>query len=516
MKKVLFFSALILLVFFLSACFKPAYMVLELSLEPNLIQEGQNFALTWKLKTPGEVEKADYKIHINDSVIETDQTTYSGTLTAGEYSIKVEGTITQKGFGFGEKTSNVESESKTLNVYNPSVNFLTTQDAFNSDSFVLEWEPVDGLVHTYEVSVNGGLPFETTSTSATISGLSEGWDQFVEVKPKESDSLPSRFFFDIDMTGPTVVFDYATDRERPAMPQSGVLPYGRYMVLYWGYTEQVSSLNVCFRQNNAPGRPYFVFNPDGTVGLTTDRNEAWIDWNPAENYSFISNEAIMINGVTYNWVFETGEEYVVYMQATDILGNVGGLNYESFAFNERYDEMNTPFIGALPFDYIAPTEEASGLLIMAVIAPNVKEYCKEFEHDYFENDTTYNSDLMYLELHFQDWYDYLSLGYIDLLDVEFPNFMEDKKDFSSYQIGLDGGGYTQIEMYRGFANGEDEPEAPSYIYSFIYFAVDEALDGAILPYWLTFDYFTRDEQNGTIDGIIVDNYIYAVPLVEGM
>jgi len=511
MKKVLFFSALLLLLFFLSACFKPAYMVLNLSPDKILVQTGETFTLTWELKTPGEVETASYKIHINNDVIETDQTTYSGTLTAGNYTVKVEATVTQKGFGIGEKTSTVESNETTIGVYNPSVNFLTTEHAFNTDSFVLVWEPVDGLAHTYELSINGGEAFETSATSAVIDGLSEGENQFVEVKPKESNSLPSKFFFDIDMTGPTVTFTYGTDREIAAMQKSGVLPFGRYMVLSWGYSESVSSLQICFRQNNAPGRPYFIFNPDGTIDTTANRNESWVDWDPYENSIFVSNEAILINDVKYD-PFETGEEYVMYIQATDDLGNAGGLNYESFEFSERYDETNTPFISIAGYNYIAPTEEASGLLAVFITAPNVKEYCKDFIHDYFQPDTSYNSDLMYLELHFEDYFGYLQDGMVDLIDVEFPNFMEDKKDFSSFKINDD----SQIEMYRGFVNGEDEAEDAGDIYSVLYFAIDESLDGTIFPCQLTFEYFTRDEQNGTIDGIIIENYIKIASLVEGI
>jgi hypothetical protein len=121
---------------------------------------------------------------------------------------------------------------------------------------------------------------------------------------------------------------------------------------------------------------------------------------------------------------------------------------------------------------------------------------------------------MYLELHFEDYYGYLYDGLVDLIDVEFPNFMEDKKDFSSYRINDD----DQVEMYRGFVNGEDEADDAGFVYSVLYFAIDGSLDGGIFPYDLTFEYFIRDEQNGTIDGIIVDNYIYAVSLVasEGM
>jgi len=513
MKKVLFFSALLLLLFFLSACFKPAYMVLNLSTDKNPVQAGETFTLTWELKTPGEVETASYKIHINDDVIETDQTTYSGTLTAGNYTVKVEATVTQKGFGIGEKTSTVESDEITIGVYNPGVIFLTTEHAFNTDSFVLAWEPVDGLDHTYELSVNGGETFETSNASAVIEGLSEGEKQFVEVKPKESDSLPSKFFFEIDKTGPTVTFTYGTDREIAALQKSGVLPFGRYMVLSWGYSESVSSLQICFRQNNAPGRPYFIFNPDGTIDTTPNRNESWVDWNPYENSIFVSNEAILINDVEYD-PFETGEEYVMYIQATDALGNVGGLNYESFEFSERYDETNTPFIGAFPIAYVAPTEEASGLLLMGIAAANVKEYCKDFVHDYFQPDTSYNSDLMYLELHFEDYFEYLHNGLVDLIDVEFPNFMEDKKDFSSYKINEG----DQVEMYRGFVDGEDEAEEAGIIYSVLYFAIDASLDGEYFAYGLPFEYFTRDEQNGTIDGIVIDNFAYVVPLkaAEGM
>ncbi|MFW6121690.1 MAG: hypothetical protein ACOC80_12455, partial [Petrotogales bacterium] len=231
MKKVLLFGLVLLIVLMIASCFKATFAVVELKIEPleGYVAQSTEVTFSWKYKTQDKITKTDQLLHIGDNEIAVTGTSYATKLTAGTYDVWFEAEVKHDGM-FGKKPSQVESEHYELVVYNPKVNFLNEETAYATTTVTVEWEPIDGLEHSYSYSIDGEKAKTVNSTSVTLNDLSEG-NHTLSVKIAEDEGYPSKFDFKVDMTGPSVSI-YGTDRYTTALGDGDFRPFGRYALIY--------------------------------------------------------------------------------------------------------------------------------------------------------------------------------------------------------------------------------------------------------------------------------------------
>ncbi|MGC9384482.1 MAG: hypothetical protein ACP5D6_07785, partial [Kosmotogaceae bacterium] len=147
------------------------------------------------------------------------------------------------------------------------------------------------------------------------------------------------------------------------------------------------------------------------------------------------------------------------------------------------------------------TEDASGTLTVSIITPNVKEYIANLSQEYFVPDNTENSYLMYLQTTLNH-----SEG-LEVDSVEMPNYMEKMKDLSQYRVGE-----TVVTFFKGFVAGLGIEEEAYDIIAEVTFKFGTELNGTNAQVGLGYDYYIRDFNNRTIDGIVVDNFMQRIEI----
>jgi hypothetical protein len=476
------------MVLMMASCFKASFAVIELTIEPlkGNIAQGTEVTFSWEYKSQDNVKASNQVLNIGDEEISVTGTSYATELAAGEYDVWLEAEV-QNDNMFAKKPTTVESKHYELVVYDPGVEFLNGETAYATTTVTVEWKPVDGLEHSYSYSIDGKEPEVIDNTSITFEGLSEG-NHTLSVKIAEDEGYPSKFNFKVDMTGPSVSV-YGTDRYTTALGDGDFRPFGRYALIYWGFSEPVSAAEIRIRQ----------FTDDGLTWVTD-----WIPWDPEYDWILINDDKVtlyMPQGVAYmEDVFELGESYLIYIAGYDELGN-WDYNYASFQLEERYTDDTKPEILINPVSVTPATEDASGTLTVSVITPNVKEYIANLSQEYFAPDNTENNYLMYLQTTLNH-----SEG-LEVDSVEMPNYMEKMKDLSQYRVGE-----TVVTFFKGFVAGLGIEEEAYDIIAEVTFKFGTELNGTKPQVGLGYDYYIRDFKNRTIDGIVVDNFMYGIEI----
>ncbi len=169
-------------------------------------------------------------------------------------------------------------------------------------------------------------------------------------------------------------------------------------------------------------------------------------------------------------MLELGQSYLLYIMGYDALGNAN-YKYVTFKLEERYTGEDKPEIFWVPVVMNPATEEGDGSLVVAVVAPNVRDYI-ENEKEYFAPDNTKNGELMYLQCSLQ--YD----AGMTVADVFFPEFIQDKKNVSDF---VDFG--DEIVLVRGFVDEPAEIEAVSDVLAFVEFSFGTGMNGQKSFFW---------------------------------
>jgi hypothetical protein len=471
----------------MASCFKASFAVIELTIEPlkGYIAQGTEVTFSWEYKSQDNLKVSNQVLNIGDEEISVTGTSYATELAAGKYDVWLEAEV-QNDNMFAKKPTAVESKHYELDVYNPGVEFLNEDTAYATTTVNVEWEPVDGLEHSYSYSIDGKEAEIIDETSVTLKDLSEGLHT-LSVKIAEDEGYPSKFNFKVDMTGPSVTV-YGTDRYTTSLGDGDFRPFGRYALIYWSFSEPVNAAEIRIRQ----------FTDNGLKWVTN-----WIPWDPEYDWILINDDKVtlyMPQGVAYmEDVCELGESYLIYIAGYDELGN-WNYSYASFKLEERYDDDTKPEILVNPVAVTPATEDASGTLTVSVITPNVKEYIANLSQEYFAPDNTENSYLMYLQT---------TLNHSEGLvvdSVEMPNYMEKMKDLSQYRVGE-----SAVTFFKGFVAGLGIEEAYDIIAE-VTFKFGTELNGTKPQVGLGYDYYIRDFNNRTIDGIVVDNFMYNVEI----
>ncbi|OAA30715.1 hypothetical protein AT15_09830 [Kosmotoga arenicorallina S304] len=488
MKKFVLLFALLLTLLLLTSCFKVSYAVLTLFMNPvGDIHDGTEVTFTWQLNSQDEVISANYTLHIGDLEVPLgSETSYATTLGTGDYEVWVTANFQTRTGVFNLGPASTESNHQSFRVYSSGINFLNAENEYASDEVIIEWEPVDGLTHSYIYSLDGGPEVETAACSATLSDLSDGWHTLA-VKIAESGQLPATFNFRVDTTGPSPMI-YGSDRTAAALADGDIRPFGRYAYIGWQFNEPVSAVEIRFRDAE-----------DLSTWLTD-----WIPWDPTVSGMLVNDELVTLytpDGISYlDHLFEIGHSYLIYVSGYDELGN-WGYSYMTFRFDERYGNTDKPEVYYLPFSITPASTDASGTMEIYVVAPNVRDYAAEDIHNYYGPDTSYDADLMYIQttLLFDEG--------LEVEDVIFPDFIDDKKDLSGYVADV-----GELTLCRGFVNGEDEDEEQSDILAVITLKFGVDMNGTNPVIAIDDNYIIRDSNNRVIDGIVVDNFGYYVTI----
>ena len=486
MKKFVLLFVLLLTLLLLTSCFKLSYAVLTLTVNPvGDIPAGTEVTFSWGLTSQDELIAEDYTLHIGTVEVPLgDSTSYATTLETGDYEVWVTANFQTRTGVFNKGPASTESNHESFRVYSSGIDFLNAENEYATDEVTIEWEPVDGLTHSYIYSLDGAAGVETADCSATFSGLSDGWHT-LSVKIAESGELPATFDFRVDTTGPSPMI-YGSDRTAANLADGDIRPFGRYAYIGWEFNEPVSAVEIRFRDAE-----------DLSVWLTD-----WIPWDPAVSGMLVNDELVTLytpDGIAYlDHIFEIGHSYLIYVSGYDELGN-WGYGYMTFRFDERYDNSEKPEIYYFPNTITPASTDASGTMEIYVVAPNVRDYALEDIHDYYEPDTARDANLMYIQttLSFDNG--------LEVEDVSFPDFMDDMKDLSGY-VADEG----EVTLCRGFVNGEDEPETQDDVLAVITLKFGVDMNGESPVIAIDNNYFIRDSNNRVIDGIVVDNFGYYV------
>jgi len=487
MKRLIFFPFVLLaLVLFVTSCFKPPFVVITLfsdAQSKNVIEDTE-ITFSWTFETADEFSEIKYTLNINDVGIELTTTDYATTLSEGSYEVWVD--------GFGKLTTessfrDFHSNKLKFSVGSASVVFTNAETAYATDTVLVSWEPVDGLEHSYLYSVDGAEFVETDQKSVELTELGDGIHS-VEVKTTEFNGIPSKYIFEVDTVGPSITI-IGSDRYSGFLGDGDFRPFGRYMYAEWQFSEPAVKVEIRFRETTEEGYPWI-----------TD----WLDWDPEVGGILLNDELVTLylkEGVfMMPSMLELGHTYLLYVRAYDELGNSNN-TYVTFKLEDRYIGEEKPEIFITPIIVQPATDEEDGSLVIAVQAPNVKEYIEKAK-EYFAPDNTENGELMYLQN---------SLVYsqgLEVVKVSFPGFIPEKKNVSSF-VDFD----DELVLLRGFVNEPSEIEESSDIIAFIEFSFGPEMNGQEISLGLG-DYFIRDNANRTIDGIVVDNFIYSFDLPE--
>lgn len=490
----------------------------ELSINvPETVQSGDPVDVNWTLSIPASYESVTYEVYVDGEIAETTtETKYSTVLEEGQHDIYVKASVA---FANGEEIE-ITSETKTVSVVANTVVFLTETTEYGPGAVTIEWEPTDGLTHTYQYSLSGGEIIETTATSVTFEDLPDG-TYTLSVKPAETTGYPSEFTFSVDLTGPSLVI-VGSDRNLQYLTFGNVgdaQPYGRYAHISWYPNEQLSAAYVRFYRfevttdesgNATNTRVRLNLKDEDEDGVYDSWEEVldpddqyWYPWDPEDNDIWVNDELMTFDfaggPARGENLFKLGEVYAMYFLVFDKFGNQGW-GYVTFKLDERYDSDSKPEIYYHVESVTAPSTDSSGVMTVSIVAPNVKDYIEQNEHDGYDPDTTFNDDLMYLQVSLV--YDAYGFG-MTVADVDLPNYMEGKTDLSSWK---DDG--ESVTIYRGFVDGPDEAGAAGDVLATITLEIPPELAGSVIPMGLDNTWYVRDTANRTIDGIVLDTWLH--------
>jgi hypothetical protein len=96
---------------------------------------------------------------------------------------------------------------------------------------------------------------------------------------------------------------------------------------------------------------------------------------------------------------------------------------------------------------------------------------------------------------------------LEVDSVEMPNYMEKMKDLSQYRVGE-----TVVTFFKGFVAGLGIEEEAYDIIAEVTFKFGTELNGSNAQVGLGYDYYIRDFNNRTIDGIVVDNFMQRIEI----
>jgi len=446
--------------------------------------EGTEITFFWTFETADEFSEVKYTLNINDVGIELTTTDYATTLSKGSYEVWVD--------GFGKLTTessfrDFHSNKLEFTVGSASVVFNNTETAYATDTVLVSWEPVDGLEHSYLCSVDGAEFVEIDQKSVELTELGDGIHS-VEVKTTEFNGIPSKYLFEVDTVGPSITI-FGSDRYSGFLGDGDFRPFGRYMYAVWRFSEPAVKVEIRFREVTEGGYPWIT---------------NWLDWDPEVSGILLNDELVTLylteGTFMMPYMLELGHTYFMYVRAYDELGN-SNYTYVTFKLEDRYTGEDKPKILIEPIMGQPATDEEDGSLVIAVVAPNVKEYIDKIK-EYFAPDNTENGELMYLQN---------SLVYseeLEVAEVIFPGFIPEKKNVSSFKDFGD-----ELVLLRGFVNEPSEIEESSDIIALIEFSFGPEMNGQEVSLGLG-NYFIRDNANRTIDGIVVDNFMHSFDLPE--
>ncbi len=93
MKRLVLLSFVLMLVLFVTSCFKPPFVVMTLSsdAESKNVVEGTEINFSWTFETADEFSEIKYTLNFNNVGIELTATDYATTLSVGHYEVWVDG-----------------------------------------------------------------------------------------------------------------------------------------------------------------------------------------------------------------------------------------------------------------------------------------------------------------------------------------------------------------------------------------------------------------------------------------
>jgi hypothetical protein len=387
--------------------------------------------------------------------------------------------------------------------------FITKEGTvFATSTVSISFEVSDEGVHIFKYVLDGNDPATTVLNAITFEGLSAG-EHMLNLSAIEIPEASKTILFTVNLNGPTVEVRTA-DREYDI--EGSAAPMGRNALILWNYdTYDLMAQRLSILEYDEEWGDFLV--PDGEGGFTrlspytdpTAQEQAWIDLSTHKRSFYASDRCVVINDVLYD-LFEIGKSYNIFIQGQSNLGTWGNIGNIRFRLDERYASDQTPVIEFEVTELTLPTSEASGMMTVTFTGQNIKEYCAKPVHDYFQNDTTQNSELMYLQFGLDLLFDGASLT-----SIEFPHFSEGYDDYSFWQEY-----YWGYYFSRGFVENQSNTDAGTEVLASVNFALDSSVndDGIylVIPYS---NMYIRDQSNRTIDGIQVDHTIFRLDLNEG-
>jgi len=388
-------------------------------------------------------------------------------------------------------------------------NFITEDGiTFATSTVLISFKISDGAVHVFQYILDEGEPATTTLTEISLKGIQAG-EHILNLSAVELSDASKTFHFSVNLDGPTVNIRTA-DREYDV--EGSAAPMGRNALIYWNYdTYNLMTQRLAILAYDEEWGRLFILDGEGGFTMAspytdpTAMERAWVQINPNKRSFYVSDNRVVINDVIYD-LFETGKAYNIYIQGQSELGTWGNAGNIRFRLDERYSSDESPVIEFAVSDLTLPTREASGSITITFTGRNIKEYCAQGVHDYFQNDTSQNGELMYMQFGLDLLFDGASLT-----SVYFPHFREGYDDFSFCEENYWGHSFSKgfVENSLNTAEGTD-----------VLVTVEYALDNRVNDDGLYFvipynDQYIRDQNNRTIDGIQVDHSIFRIYLSDG-
>lgn len=382
--------------------------------------------------------------------------------------------------------------------------FLTEDGSvFATSTVTITYEVNDEALHVFEYLLDDTATGTTTIPTITFEEMESG-EHHLSLYPLNTSAASKTLFFSVNLDGPTVQVNTA-DREYAI--DGSAAPMGRNALVYWTYdTYDITQQRFAILEYDDDWGKLLVL--DGEGGFTKVSpywdpqafEKAWITL-PESNRSFyVSDRSVRINDVFYD-LFEIGKAYNIYVQGQSDLGTWGNVGNINFRLDERYNSDESPVIEMHVTDLILPTENASGSIAINFTGNNLKSYCSQPVHDYFQNDTTRNSELMYLQFGIDLLFDGASVT-----SVHFPHFKQGYDNLSFYKKT-----YWGLTFSRAFVENEQNTAEGTDVLATLKLALDVSTleDGLyfVIPYS---DLYIRDQDNRTIDGVQVDHSIIRI------
>ncbi len=382
--------------------------------------------------------------------------------------------------------------------------FLTENGTvFATSTVTITFEVSDDDLHAFEYLLDDTATGTTTLPTITFEDMESG-EHHLSLFPLDTPSASKTLFFSVNLDGPTVEV-HTADREYAI--DGSAAPMGRNALVYWIYdTYDLQTQRFAILEYDDGWGKLLVL--DGEGGFTKVSpywdpeafEKAWITLPESKSSFYVSDRQVVINEVFYD-LFEIGKAYNIYVQGQSDLGTWGNVGNINFRLDERYNSDESPVIEMHVTDLILPTENASGSIAINFTGNNLKSYCSQPVQDYFQNDTTRNSELMYLQFGIDLLFDGASVT-----SVHFPHFKQGYDDLSFYKET-----YWGLTFSRAFVENDRNTTEGTDVLVTMEFALDESsLDygiALVIPYN---DLFLRDQDNRTIDGVQVDHAIIRI------